>query len=149
MSATHCQPHRSMNKMARTAHSQSHPLRQIILNTGPGGYEPVASQPDDRPYSQDHEEFQANLLRKCPAHLWHKASYVNGCPRPILITEHHHDHLQQLHQALVAALADIVPRWFRDHAANFPERMPLKREEEELLQVRRGYKPSGRALRSM
>jgi len=110
-------------------------LQQINLNIGPNGYQPITSQPDYGLYSRQHDALQANLLRRCPEHLWHNGSYAAGCPRPILVTDHHQLQLQQLHEALTTALADIVPRWFTDHEARFPERMPLKKEEEELLQV--------------
>lgn len=35
----------------------------------------------------------------------------------------------------MAAINDIVPRWWRDKEAKFSERMPLEKDEEELLQV--------------
>lgn len=114
-------------------------LQQINLNIGPNGYQAISSRPDHGLYSRQHDALQANLLQKCPAHLWHNGSYAASCPRPILVTDHHQNQLQQLHEAMTAALADIVPRWFTDHEARFPERMPLKKEEEELLQVWHAY----------
>jgi hypothetical protein len=43
--------------------------------------------------------------------------------------------MELLHEALVEALKNIVPRWFSDVEARFPERMPLEKDEEELLKV--------------
>lgn len=42
-----------------------------------------------------------------------------------------------LHEALVTAITDIVRRWWSDVDRRFPQRMPLKAEEEELLKVYR------------
>jgi hypothetical protein len=43
--------------------------------------------------------------------------------------------LHELHTALTASVTDIVNRWWVDTAAEFPKRMPLGEEEEELLKV--------------
>ena len=123
-------------------------LQQIHLGLGANGYELVA-QHQETPdfYLQEHGKLQASLLQKCPAHLWHKGSYGAACPRPILIGNHHQQQLDELHEALTTAIIDIVRRWWTDRDARFPERMPLKREEEDLLQVsmclfsRHGFHP--------
>lgn len=47
----------------------------------------------------------------------------------------HHNQLVLFHESIVIAIADIVKRWFSDKEARFPERMPLLKDEEELLQV--------------
>jgi hypothetical protein len=112
-------------------------LHQIHLGIGYRGYEPVAYyKATEATYSQEHDELQTNLLSKCPAHLWHEGSYRAGCPRPILIGKHHQQQLAELHKALTVAITDIVGRWWTDSESRFPERMPLEREEEDLLQVR-------------
>ncbi|KAL9607202.1 MAG: hypothetical protein Q9167_007862, partial [Letrouitia subvulpina] len=44
------------------------------------------------------------------------------------------DELKEFHRLLDLALVNIVERWWRDKEARFPERMPLERHEEEVLQ---------------
>ncbi|OAA55623.1 hypothetical protein ISF_07728 [Cordyceps fumosorosea ARSEF 2679] len=83
---------------------------------------------------EEHAAHEAMLLARCPARAWPHASYRASCPRPVLLTGAHIRHLNVLHDALAAAIADIVPRWWRDRDAGFPERMPLPADEEELLQ---------------
>ncbi|OTB04745.1 hypothetical protein M426DRAFT_320605 [Hypoxylon sp. CI-4A] len=110
-------------------------MQQIHLKTGPHGHELVAKcKAKESTYIQEHDDFQDRLLSICPASLWHKGSYRAGCPRPILIRKHHQYQLEELHEALTAAITDIVKRWWSDYDAQFPERMPLEKEEEELLQ---------------
>ncbi|KAI0002720.1 hypothetical protein F4779DRAFT_635052 [Xylariaceae sp. FL0662B] len=110
-------------------------LQQIHLGIGPNGYEAIAHcKTKNTTYEQEHSEFQARLLSICPACLWPKSSYRAGCPRPILVNKHHQHQLEKLHEALTAAITDIVARWWTDHEARFPERMPLGKEEEGLLQ---------------
>ena len=83
-----------------TISTPNQPLQQINLNVGPEGYQAI----DHGLYPRQHDALQANLLRKCPAHLWHNGSYAAGCPRPILVADHHQRQLQQLHEAMTAAL---------------------------------------------
>ncbi|KAK3898125.1 Clavaminate synthase [Staphylotrichum tortipilum] len=77
----------------------------------------------------------------CPAEFWHKGSYANGCARPILMAQHHQHQLEELHRALTLAITDVVERWWTDEAARLPQRMPLLKEEEELLQWMEGQVP--------
>jgi hypothetical protein len=86
-------------------------------------------------YRQEQDIHESCLLKLCPAETWHKDSYRNGCARPILITQHHQQQLEELHEALTLAITDVVQRWWTDDAAQLPQRMPLPKEEEELLQV--------------
>lgn len=111
-------------------------LQQVHLGLGPKGYEPVTSAvaADSTTYAKEYEELIASLLRRCPEHVWPNDSYKSTCPRPILINRHHKNHLEDLHEALTAAITDIVQRWWSDKEASFPSRMPLAKEEEELLQ---------------
>ncbi|KAH8651135.1 hypothetical protein BX600DRAFT_387632 [Xylariales sp. PMI_506] len=110
-------------------------LQQIHLGFGDHGFELITHhEVENELYVQEHTKIQASLLRKCPAHLWYNGSYKAACPRPILITEHHEQLLQSLHDALTSAITDIVQRWWIDADAQFPTRMPLEKEEEELLQ---------------
>ncbi|KAF2968953.1 hypothetical protein GQX73_g4597 [Xylaria multiplex] len=82
---------------------------------------------------KEYERLRANLLLKCPAHLWPKSSYRAVCPHPILVAEDHRRQVMELSEALTTAITDIVDRWWSDPQARFFERMPLKREEEDLL----------------
>lgn len=43
--------------------------------------------------------------------------------------------LQQFHEALVKAITSIVDRWWEDSTSDFPSRMPLEPQVEEVLQV--------------
>ncbi|KAI0431940.1 hypothetical protein F5Y09DRAFT_330015 [Xylaria sp. FL1042] len=84
-------------------------------------------------HSNDHGRFHADLLSKCPAHLWPKGSYRATSPRPMLVTKSHQQQIVELSKALTTAIISIVERWWSDQDARFYERMPLKREEEDLL----------------
>lgn len=83
----------------------------------------------------EHTAYEAILLEQCPASVWPGHSYTHGCPRPMLIDQEHDKQLVEFHEALVIAIADIVRRWLSDEDANFPGRMPLEPDEEQLLQV--------------
>lgn len=111
-------------------------LQQVHIGLGPNGYEPVTSAvvPDGTTYAKEYEQTIESLLRRCPEHVWPKDSYKTNCPRPILINRHHKRHLEDLHEALTTAITDIVQRWWSDKEAKFPSRMPLAKEEEDLLQ---------------
>ncbi|KAJ9492464.1 hypothetical protein VN97_g763 [Penicillium thymicola] len=71
-------------------------------------------------------------LRKWSS-TWPAGSLNAACPHPVLITDQHHDELSDLHQALNLAIEDIIDRWWTDEQAQFPQRMPLEQEEEDLL----------------
>jgi hypothetical protein len=86
-------------------------------------------------FAREEAQLQESVLKLCPANLWHNGSYASGCPRPVLVGEHHQQQMQDLHEALTAAITDIVQRWWSDTEARFPERMPLEAREEELLRV--------------
>ncbi|KAL0943351.1 uncharacterized protein CTRU02_201237 [Colletotrichum truncatum] len=112
----------------------THQLMQICLGPQPHQYGPVAGRSVDKAaYRQEEVKLQEELLKFCPADLWHDGSYSAGCPRPILLNKYHQKHLEELHEALTIAIVDIVQRWWTDKSARFPERMPLEAEEEELL----------------
>ncbi|KAH6603992.1 hypothetical protein Trco_007438 [Trichoderma cornu-damae] len=109
-------------------------LTQILLGRGPNGYEAISgSDADETFYKQEHETQQAKLTRSCPSHLWPKGSYTTSCPRPVLINKQHRQQLQELSDALVASVTDIVDRWWFDTAAELPKRMPLGQKEQEIL----------------
>lgn len=56
---------------------------------------------------------------------------------PISVSKHHLEQLDILQKALTEAINDIVSRWWSDVDAQFAKRMPLNKEEEDLLKVRR------------
>ncbi|KAH7136899.1 hypothetical protein B0J13DRAFT_506644 [Dactylonectria estremocensis] len=110
-------------------------LQQVHIEYSHEGYKPVAHcAPEHTTYAREQDMLEAGLLGRCPAHLWPHASHTAACPRPILITKSHQQQLDDLHKALTAAITDIVSRWWTDDDARFPERMPLDKREEELLQ---------------
>ena len=85
--------------------------------------------------SKQWEKLHSALISKCPGNLWPNDSYRAACAIPILINKAHKSQLQNLHEALTIALNDIVCRWWSDRDARFPDRMPLEKEEEDLLKV--------------
>ncbi|KAK6712883.1 hypothetical protein SNK03_007292 [Fusarium graminearum] len=111
-------------------------LTHIIVGPGPDDVVPIASHNIDvASFAREEALLQESVLNLCPANLWHNGSYASGCPRPVLVGEHHQQQMKDLHKALTAAIADIVQRWWSDTDARFPERMPLEPREEELLKV--------------
>ena len=110
-------------------------LTQIQLR-GAHDFEPVTRYNlDTTTYARDEAKQQDTVLGWCTANLWPKGSYATGCPRPILVAEHHQQKMQDIHEALTIAIVDIVQRWWADTDARFPERMPLEKEEEDILKV--------------
>ncbi|RYC89809.1 hypothetical protein BFJ63_vAg7466 [Fusarium oxysporum f. sp. narcissi] len=114
---------------------QTEQLTQVHLGDDHGETRPISQQNFDvASFSSEEARFQEKLLNLCPANLWPKASYTTGCPRPVLVGQYHQQQLKDLHEALTAAITDVVQRWWSDKDARFPERMPLEDKEEELLQ---------------
>lgn len=112
-------------------------LRSICLARGREDHSLVAPADTDPAVRQQlRDAYQSNLLKWCPADVWPGNSRLAACPHPVLVTEHHQRQLAELHEALVLAVTDIVERWWSDTKAQFPERMPLEPQEEELLRVR-------------
>lgn len=126
----------SIERTGKTMTSITALLQQIHIGLSPHGYEPVAQyETQNTTYAEEHDKLEASLLDRCPAHLWPHDSYTTACPRPILISKHHQQQLQDLQEALTSAITDIVQRWWTDRDARFPARLPLEEREEELLQV--------------
>ncbi|KAF5023466.1 hypothetical protein F66182_4466 [Fusarium sp. NRRL 66182] len=112
----------------------THKLTQICIGSHSHGYEPVTGRSINiGAFSEQEDMLKDTLLSTCAEHLWHKGSYSSGCPRPILVGSHHQAQMQDLHEAMTIAIADIVQRWWTDRGARLWERMPLKKEEEGLL----------------
>ncbi|PQE31823.1 taurine catabolism dioxygenase protein [Rutstroemia sp. NJR-2017a WRK4] len=115
--------------------STSHLLRQIHVGPGPRDNHLVTEfYPENRVYIHEQEKYEKFLLQKCPPDLWPEKAHKTTCPRPILINKAHQRQLQDLHDTLTAAITNIVERWWTDEDAHFPERMPLEKREEDLLQ---------------
>ncbi|OAA60859.1 hypothetical protein ISF_05898 [Cordyceps fumosorosea ARSEF 2679] len=112
-------------------------MQQVHLGRGPLGHlavNPACATPK-AVYAAEHAAHESILLERCPADIWPGGtSYTYGCPRPILMYKRHHDQLVRFHESLIIAIVDIVKRWFSDQDARFPERMPLLKDEEQLLQ---------------
>ncbi|KAI3001679.1 hypothetical protein CBS147346_6302 [Aspergillus niger] len=53
----------------------------------------------------------------------------------VLVSSGHQRQWKELNNALVSAITDIVERWWTNSVSRFPERMPLKPAEEDLLRV--------------
>ncbi|KAM0286892.1 hypothetical protein ACHAO9_008017 [Fusarium lateritium] len=118
---------------------RSQELTQVHVKANGNEYVPVTHDTIDIiGFSREEAHLQETLLSLCPANLWHNGSYAAGCPRPVLVGRHHQQQLQDLHDALTAAITNIVQRWWSDTNARFPQRMPLEPEEEELLQILQG-----------
>ena len=110
-------------------------LTQIQLR-GANDFEPVTPHSIDATiYAREEAKQQDTVLGLCNEKLWPKGSYAAGCPRPILVAEHHQLQMQDIHEALTIAIVDVVQRWWVDTDARFPERMPLEKEEEDILKV--------------
>ncbi|ATY62170.1 taurine catabolism dioxygenase [Cordyceps militaris] len=112
-------------------------MQQVHLGRGPLGHLAVNPSQDtpETVYASEHEKHESILLERCPADIWPGGtSYTYGCPRPILMYKRHHNQLVLFHESIIIAIVDIVKRWFTDGDARFPERMPLLKDEEELLQ---------------
>ncbi|KAM0234341.1 hypothetical protein ACHAP5_010107 [Fusarium lateritium] len=109
-------------------------LTQIHIDSSSSTYESVSkSAIGTEAYAKEEYVFQETLLQSCPAYLWYNGTYTTGCPRPILVRLHHQRQMHDLHEALSIAISDIIDRWWSDEDARLWERMPLKKEEEDLL----------------
>lgn len=111
------------------------PLEQIHAVLRQAGEPAASARAGPATYRLEQEMHESALLRLCPAEKWYKSSHQAGCPRPILVAEHHQQQLADLHKALATSITDIVERWWTDAEARFPQRMPLQKEEEDLLRV--------------
>ncbi|KAK2766866.1 hypothetical protein FQN54_006180 [Arachnomyces sp. PD_36] len=110
-------------------------FRQVSLSSRDGSPwdEPTDTYPKADSEEQE-KKYQSTLLRLMPRLSWPEGLYLASCHNPIAITQNHQRQLVELHDALTAAIIDIVERWWTDASARFPERMPLEPQEEDLLQ---------------
>lgn len=86
------------------------------------------------------EKYHHELEQCSPRETWVGDAHQKSTPYPILGSEVHQIQLQDLSEALVIAITDIVERWWVDTSARFPERMPIEPMEERLLQVNSTFK---------
>ncbi|KAM0814382.1 hypothetical protein AB5N19_00172 [Seiridium cardinale] len=108
-------------------------LTQIHLTADGHGYRLVTGSDKTSVCALEEAEQRNVLLQSCPPEIWPQDSYATGCPRPVLVSKHHQQQLQDLYESLTVAITDIVQRWWTDHDALFPKRMPLDKGEEEIL----------------
>lgn len=111
-------------------------LTQIRLGVHYDGDEIIPDLVEAGAYSKEETEYQNQLLVSCPAGTWPCGSHRAACPRPVLVNQDHQRMLQEMTESLTAAITSIVERWWTDHDAGFPQRMPLEKEEEDILKVR-------------
>lgn len=108
----------------------------LVHLTETGGYVPLPSGGLDSALVEKTRQNYISKLHECSS-SWPTGSAEASCPYPVIITQRHQDDVKNLHSALNLAITDIIERWWTDEEAQFPRRMPLEQEEEELLRV--GY----------
>lgn len=99
-----------------------------------GNYSRVSTAPLDADIRNQHRDRYRSKLTGWSS-SWPAGSVNAACPHPVLVTKRHQEQLKDLHLALDLAIEDIIERWWADEEAQFPRRMPLEPEEEELLRV--------------
>ena len=97
-------------------------------------YSPVSSEGLDVNLLNQSRRNYISKLSECSS-SWPAGDLEASCPFPVLITQRHDDDMRNLHLALKLAIEDIIERWWTDDKAQFPLRMPLEQEEEDLLRV--------------
>lgn len=108
-------------------------LRSVSLPDG-DNYSFVSTEGLDANMRNRHRDrYMSKLIVSSSS--WPAGSVNAACPHPVLITKRHQEQLRELQLALDLAIGDIVERWWTDEEAQFPRRMPLEPEEEELLRV--------------
>lgn len=109
-------------------------IRQISLSLTNEAEDAVTpTSTDMRARSLELDTMRQSLLASCP--VWPYDLYRRACPYPVLVPHPRLCELRDLHTALSAAITSIVERWWTDKDARFPDRMPLEKQEEEILQV--------------
>ncbi|KAK9792899.1 putative TauD/TfdA-like domain-containing protein [Seiridium cardinale] len=94
-------------------------LTQIHLTADVHGYRLVTGSDKTSVCALEEAEPQNILLQSCPPGIWPQDSYAAGCPRPVLVSKHHQQQLQDLYGPLTIAITDIVQRWWTDHDASY------------------------------
>lgn len=116
--------------------SKMNNMRQICLSESQdGGRLVFPSEADARVRTEEKSVVERSLEASCSRNLWPKDSHLSFSPHPMVVNEWHNTRVQAIHEALVLAITNIVERWWTDHEARFPERMPLEPQEESLLRV--------------
>ncbi|KAL4919460.1 hypothetical protein BDW62DRAFT_216911 [Aspergillus aurantiobrunneus] len=86
---------------------------------------------EDRKRSED--DFRSAFLRYLGGQHLLPYFLKSMCPHPILVPNSFMASLKEFHVALSAAFTNIVQRWVVDEEADLPSRMPLERQEEDIL----------------
>ncbi|KAJ5781231.1 hypothetical protein N7457_006391 [Penicillium paradoxum] len=110
-------------------------LRSICAIPTDQGNLTIASPGDVEPSTRQHlrNALHTSMVKVCPANTWAGSCHLSSCPYPVLVNNKHQAEIEKLNEIVVKVLDDIVPRWWKDTAAKFPERMPLLPYEEKLL----------------
>lgn len=120
----------SLRKAFDMREKLSERLQQICFSDA-RGFEPVSKEQDNDPLIRSRSLYKSRLKRCSSA--WPSGSIDAGSPHPVLISQRHHEELQELHRSLNLAIEDIIERWWTDEEAQFPQRMPLEPQEEDIL----------------
>lgn len=83
----------------------------------------------------EEQAMQSSLLGL--SRTWPHDSHEQVCPYPIVMNRSQLDRVETIHMLLDRAITNIIERWWADHEARFPERMPLEQYEENTLRVRK------------
>ncbi|KAK5994565.1 NRPS-independent siderophore synthetase rfs-like protein [Cladobotryum mycophilum] len=93
----------------------------------------LPSQVDRNTRTLERETLHDNLLKYSQQYgeLGGASQRIN--PHPALVPRQFLEDLELFHDALIPALANIIERWWKDSEANFPRRMPVDPQVEDLL----------------
>ncbi|KAL8949752.1 MAG: hypothetical protein Q9222_004168 [Ikaeria aurantiellina] len=107
-------------------------IRQLSLGSSRrAGRIVTAEKADEASRQADFHAMQLSLHFLSP--IWPHAFDVKACPHPLIVPASYLSRTKLVHKLLSSAITNIVERWWSDEQAQFPQRMPLQRDEEELL----------------
>lgn len=93
----------------------------------------AAAEADEDTREADLIAMRKSLLSICP--VWPHDHYQRACPYPMVVPQLQLVKIEEIHRILSSAITNIVERWWIDEEAQFPQRMPLEKHEEEVLRV--------------
>ncbi|KAI9370876.1 hypothetical protein BJX61DRAFT_544186 [Aspergillus egyptiacus] len=109
-------------------------MPQICLEASrQAGIASPATRASDEERKRSADAFSSAFLRYLGGEHLLPYFLKSMCPHPILVSDRFMASVKEFHVALSAALTNIVQRWVVDEEADFPSRMPLERQEEDLL----------------
>ena len=109
-------------------------IRQLSLGSSSSADKLVMiDEADEDTQGADLRIMQISLLRSCPA--WPYDLHLRACPYPMIVSQSQLLDIEILHRFLSSAITNIVERWWVDEEAQFPERMPLEKHEQDILRV--------------